>query len=498
MRLTVLLICWFPGTGTPELFNSPCASGLDPLKIPAHGKYSSEYIGDWSKMPDGKGAAKKDLSSYRFKNLLGDELKRRYIYNKASRDTTLQLKNFAFKVKWRSDYDKYKNTLFLVRGYKKVVVDNIAVIQLDPDYRASQTLLIEDCYEVVIRNSYFSGTNNNYHLRIEGCQNVFIDGVEISGYDYGELGTRCGGGVLINNGDPKVGGKNGMVSPNPIDMKWCVVQNCYVHDCSSTDSKRNQDGINIQSAADGIVFNCYFENWTTNDAVLDISHRRYDLQYKNHTFRVERNKFLNCRTVKTPGKSSETCRIVFANNIYRDTYLTDYHTGEWSTFHIHETFHFTKNYRGAVFFKTYGIGAGKAQFSNCVIFSENSLYAIYFLSGNSTSNDMLNLRPDYCAYFLSDPVYWVKTKETEKSIKEFGAWKKTTGSDAHSVKQNPKNCFKKSNADDYRLLKGCAAFRIGADTFLTHPESAMKIDRDFNGHTRSTPLSAGAIEEPSP
>ncbi len=490
-KFLIIVICIAIGF---SFFNdTSLALASDVPNVPRHGAYSAAYLSDWSKLADGKMIAKKALFLHDFKKSSGEEVQRRFIYGAGSKTKSFHLKNIAFKIKWKHGYDKYNNTLFLIRGYEKVIIENIAIIQLDSDYRASHGILLEDCNEVIIKNCYFSGTNNNYHLRIEGCKRVFIDGIEIAGYDYGELGVRCGGGILINNGDPKMGGKYGMVSPNPMDMQWCVVQDCYIHGAEATDIKRNQDGINIQSAADGIVFNCYFEKWKVNDAALDVSHRRTDTEYKNHIFRIERNKFIDCKTVKTPGTSDRTCNIVFANNVYQNTYLTDYHRGGWDVYHINETFSYDRNYKASIFYKTYGLGSGKSLFFNCVVASEKKLYTLFFWSGKAGLQDISTLNIDYCIYIMPDPTYWVQSKEKKVTITNFNIWKKTTKNDTHSRKIRLNSPLGNQERCGF-VLPNIGVGRIASEIFICSSNPALRVKRDFNGTLRPNPPSPGAFE----
>ena len=41
-------------------------------------------------------------------------------------------------------------------------------MQADSDYRGYDTIVVRDCDEVVIRNVYVSGTEQHFHIRVEG------------------------------------------------------------------------------------------------------------------------------------------------------------------------------------------------------------------------------------------------------------------------------------------------------------------------------------------
>ncbi len=449
-----------------------------------HDQYSQDYKSDWAKLATGKYVGRKKLSEYLFSDGFGEDLQREYHKKKI-----VHLKDIALRIQWKKPYDKYDNTLFLIRGCDEVIVENVSIIQLNDDYRASHSIFIEDCNHVVIKNSSFVGTTSNYHVRVEGCANVFVDNIEVSGLDYGEKGIRCGGGIFVNNGDPKAGGKRGMVSPNPKDMKWCVIQNCYVHDNLASDKWRNQDGILIHSASDGILFNCYFENWKCGDAALDVSHRRSDSAYRNHLFRVERNLFDNADRVKTPGNSHASCSLFFANNVYVNTFIGDYHSG-WDVHHVHETYVFDNG--GFSFFRLWGISNGSTYFINCLVYAEASgLQNVYFQGKNGRPNEYMFLHPNYLVYIMPQPSRWLGGQGQE--VKKWKDWQ-DTARDRNSHFQGPTNCFVDPKKADYRLVSQSPAAHFGRSDFILQTHPGMKVLRSFSGKARSEKPSVGAFE----
>ena len=462
-------------------------SALDAMNEITHGDYSQAYKSDWSTLPSGKFIPRKALSDFNFKTVIGDNVKKEYIDKEL-----VHLTDIAYRVNWKGQYNKYRNALFLIRGCIKVNIENIAIIQKDSDYRASHSILIEDCKEVYLRSSYFSGSCRNYHIKIEGCEKVFIDNVEICGFDYGEKGFRCGGGILINNGDPKQGGIHGMLSPNPSNLSWCVIQNCFIHDNLDADEKRNLDGINLLSASDGIVFNCFFENWNKGDAALDISHRRKDSAYINKFYRVERNIYKNCKRVKTPGNSHNSCKLFFANNIYLNVHFVDYHQG-WDVYHIHETFVY-ENVPSPIFFYTLqGVNNGHSYLTNCLINVEGkNLKSVYFQKGVYGPTEYKALKADFCVYAMPLPGSWLRGPEIK--ITTWKDWQKANDYENNSIMTSDDVGLWKFEKRDYRLTSGSSAASYGSGDYLITTDKRMTVDRDFNGKIRPKTPSAGAFE----
>ncbi|MBN1671391.1 MAG: right-handed parallel beta-helix repeat-containing protein [Kiritimatiellae bacterium] len=213
----------------------PAPAADDPL-CGRHGAYSKTYLSDWSTLPNGKDYPRRKLADYPFEEKIGEEVKQKFVGQASA-----ELRGRYWKVKWKagpnweSGSGKYETTLFLFRNCEKVVIEDVAVMQLDPDYRASHAILVEGCGDVIIRNVTVAGATAKYHIRVEGCERVFIDNVEVCGYDYGPHGIRFGSGINVHNGETGRDGAVRVYSPNPRELKWCVIQNCDVHDCHASD-----------------------------------------------------------------------------------------------------------------------------------------------------------------------------------------------------------------------------------------------------------------------
>ncbi len=305
---------------------------------------------------------------------------------------------------WNTDDSTVAETYWWIKDYDYVLIEDVKVRQLGRTskqssanvsdfYFAKDTLLIQNCGTVIIRNSYFAGAITGSHIRVEGCENVFIDNVEIEGLEYAGSGKLSNGqGIYVYNcsnirpadnepyplpgaiecieccDDVKqeceedtyfhkyrltclVPGEAGYVDyvscgTNAFELDWLVIQNCYIHGYDLDDGveKGNQDGISLVSPANGIVFNNVVEDWdaahTTYkaDAAFDIDHGRYcDADYSGNYFRIERNMFLNNESVKTPGMSDGTNQLLIANNVFLNTLFLDYHK-KHDNYLIHNTF----------------------------------------------------------------------------------------------------------------------------------------------------------------
>lgn len=320
--------------------------------IMEHGKYSQEYLSNWGALPTGKESIQANLekdikaalglengSSFNLKTKAGFQSVKAEditVSNtwKIGDNQEIHLNNLAYKVKWNSA--PYHGVLFYFNGYKKVVIENVAIAQEDADYRTYNTILTRDCDEVIVRNVYLAGSVGHAHLRIEGAKKVTIENVEVAGIDYtGQGKFRTGAGINILNGDPGY--------PMTPKLEWLTIQNCYFHDLNDGDGVwKNHDAILLESPADGIIFNCYFENWSSvyGDAAIDVGHRNTDVAYaSNHFFRIERNVIDNCSYTKSPGGAGGNI-LFWANNLYKNAIHDDYHSGS-SEYFINNTYIFS-------------------------------------------------------------------------------------------------------------------------------------------------------------
>ena len=395
--------------------------------IAKHGKYSQAYQSDWSQLPTGKELAGHDVAQMEFRTVVGEEVRRVF-----RNEEEVRLSGDRLKVHWNLDEcNKYRNTLYLFENCEKVVIEDMAIIQTDPDFRASSTFLFEACGSVVIRDCYIAGTCGKHMIRIEGCEEYFIDRVEIDGVDYPGIGMKAGPGIFINNGaewDEKKKRPGAIYSQLFRELRWGVIQNCYIHNHPSIEAETNHDGILFHAPADGIVFNCVFENYE-GDSCLDISHRRNDPGYQNHHFRIERCIFARCHRVKTNGAAgSGSCSILWCNNVYINSSFTDYHHG-WPNWHVHETYIYD-GYGG--YFLSMRCRRGATLFRNCLMYcpvARRSMYEPWGLA----DGDPLSIQPDYFLYLMLAPVTWLKPRgKFGPTINWWGEWQ-AAGHDRHSI-----------------------------------------------------------------
>ncbi|MBM4046495.1 MAG: right-handed parallel beta-helix repeat-containing protein [Planctomycetes bacterium] len=456
--------------------------------VPAHGKYSQTYQGDWANLPTGKQLAKHDLGAYTLKDVKGQEARRRFQGQKKVR-----LAGERLRVSWpKPECDKYRHTLYHFVNCDEALIEDMIVAQADPDYRASSVFFFEDCGTVTVRNCFLGGTSGRALIRIEGCEQYFIDRVEISGIDYPGVGVRSGPGIFINNGqgwDPARNRAGEIHSETPRNLKWGVIQNSYIHDYPNVVPDTNHDGILFHAPADGLVFNCVFENYEA-DSCLDISHRRNDAAYQSHLFRLERNIFTNCHRVKTNGAvGSATCAIVWANNLYLNSMLTDYHVG-WPNWHLHETFAFT---RAPSYFLTMHCRPGGTLFRNCLFWSPERPRSMYEPWGRE-GEDVTAIEPDHFLYLTPAPSSWLKPRgKVGTTILDWPAWQKA-GFDRHSQLANSPPHFLEAEREDFRLLPNSPAARVGTPAVLQPEGLRPGILWDFHKRPRPNPPSVGAFE----
>jgi hypothetical protein len=371
-------------------------------------KSKSGYSGPWYELtlPAGRNIVESKMQHITIKK--EGDLKR--FYNLAQ----IAIRDQAYSLNFSEPTDKLKSTFIHIKNCGNVIIENLRVLQFDPDYRAYHSVLIEDCDNVSVKDSYFAGTCN-YHLRIEGCRNIFLDGVEVAGYDYGKLGLRSGGGVWINNGSYTKTNMSGLWSPNPRDLETLIIQNCFVHDNLAEDKSRNNDGILIHSAGNGFLFNNRFERWVKGDSALDVSHRRSDDSYKEKTLRIERNLFVHNKHVKSVGMSDVSNSIIWMNNIYIDTKLGNYHQN-WRDIRVWETYIFTKKDFG--FWRNWGRLSGPVMIEQCLFFLKRGWISCMFkLDSINGIGAMSFLHPDRNVYYMPKPPgFWLVSENRDGSV----------------------------------------------------------------------------------
>ncbi|MBD3293773.1 MAG: hypothetical protein GF393_12685 [Armatimonadia bacterium] len=456
--------------------------------IPEHGKYSQTYMSDWSELPTGRELARHDPGAMEFVDAAGQGAGRRFVD-----EEEVRISGERLRVTWESpECDKYGHTLYYFRNCERVIIEDMAVIQNHGDWRSSSTFFFESCDRVEIRDCYLAGTSGRAFIRIEGCAEYFVDGVEIAGMDFGE-GYRCGPGIFVNNGaglDPETGRQRYIYDENARDLRFGVIQNCYIHDYEATEEFMNHDGILFHAPADGIVFNCWVENWE-GDSAIDDSHRRNDVAYQDHLHRIERCVFRNCHRVKTNGAvGSPSCSLLWCNNLYVDSSLTDYHTG-WENWRVHETYAFTRN-KG--YFHVMHYREGLKLFRNCLLHSAVPQSDMYESMGATPDQDIHQLRPNWFMYLMPEPGRWLFPRtDNTPTIETWDAWR-AEGFDANSTLADIAPRFVDAEAGDYRLLPDSPAAGAGTSQTLTATELRPAVTHDFYGKQRSDPPSCGAFE----
>lgn len=469
------------------LCTAACADGL----IPEHGRYSQAYESDWAALPTGRELGAHDPASYDFQDVAGGQARRSFVDKQE-----VTVSGERLRVTWQKpECDKYRHTLYLFRNCETVRIEDMAIIQNHPDWRASSTFFFESCGRVEIRDCYLAGTCGRAFIRIEGCEEYFIDGVEIAGIDFGgdAAGYRCGPGIFINNGagwDEEERRPGMLWAQDPRELRFGVIQNCYVHDYGLTDPVHNHDGILFHAPADGIVFNCWFESWEA-DSALDDSHRRNDAAYQDHLHRIERCVFRDCHRVKTNGaEGSASCALLWCNNVYVDSSLTDYHTG-WENWRVHETYVFNRN-KG--YFHVMHYREGPKYFRNCLLHSAAAQSDIYESMGETPHQDVHVLRPDFFLYLMPPPGHWLtpRTGNTPQ-IDTWEQWREA-GFDLHSTLAQRDPRFVDAEAGDYRILLESPAAGAGTAETLSATDVRPAVTHDFLGRPRPDPPSCGAFE----
>ncbi|MFW5867177.1 MAG: hypothetical protein ACOCX2_05135 [Armatimonadota bacterium] len=470
----------------------PCAGAFADRLIPEHGKYSESYLSDWSELPSAVELTRRDDADYEaLVEVKGEDVRRRFI----DRDE-VRLSGDRSIVRWEDpECDKYAHTLYYFRNCERVIIEDMVINQADPDWRASSTFFFESCGRVEIRNSYLAGTSGRAFIRIEGSEEYFVDRVEISGLVYEEVGgpARCGPGIWVNNGagyEPETGRQRYISDDNARDLRFGVIQNSYFHDYGLTDPVHNHDAILFHAPADGIVFNCWFEDWEA-DSALDNSHRRNDEAYQNHLHRTERCVFKDCHRVKTNGaEGSPSCSLLWCNNLYVDSSLTDYHVG-WENWRVHETYVFT---RGKGYFHVMHYRDGKKLFRNCLLHSAVRQSDIYESMGTTPNQDIHELDPDYFMYLMPEPRRWLYPRtDNTPTIETWEQWR-AEGFDEHSTLTDLDPRFVDADAGDYRLLPDSPAAGAGTPEMLTATALRPAVTHDFFGAPRPDPPGCGAFE----
>lgn len=392
----------------------------------------------------------------------------------------VSLKHTNYHLAFEKPQSKYENTFMVIRSCGEVVIDGITIIQKGSNFLAYHSILIEDCKKVTVKNSVFKGTCF-YHLRIEGCEDVLVDNVEISGLDYGRKGTRCGGGIWINNGESRSNGKKGLWSENPFNLKRLIIRNCKLKNSLTSDKVQNLDGILIHSPSNGYMTDCIFENWLAGDAALDISHRRTDKEYTNKFFRVQRCAFKNNKHVKSTGKSNVSNSIIWINNIYSDTKIGSYHQG-WHDRRYFESYLFNSTTSG--FWRNWSNLGGIVQIRGCLLHVKNgTIFEMYKLSIRASTDAHKFIQPDFNIYSLQKkPKFWLNRHGSIEpkpinQITTFRSWR-SIGKDSRSklLLNSSKVIVVSKKGFEYPL------YELLLDTSI--PNIDIDVNEDFFGNPR--------------
>jgi hypothetical protein len=451
--------------------------------IPVHGQYSKTYMKtDWSRLGTGKNVADKDESDYFWKTVIGQDVHRKY-----GRGTHV-LKNLAYKVNWRGKPRSKRSKLFTFKNCDKVTIENVAIIQNEP-YKGSYTFFIKNCKDVYLKNIFISGAVSHRHITINGAENILIDNIEIEGRDYNGNGKYEGsGGIYIHNGDGKRRHAN--------NLKFTVVQNCYIHDFDDVKPRGNfPEGIAIVSPADGIIFNCYVENYKLPGAenAMQITTRRYDKNYgEGHVFRIER--CINKRaTYNKQGsvwympKKYKDNHIIWANNLYYNLNFAMSNKVDY-IHHVNETFVMTQT-NGPIF-RLWNVRAPFYLYNNIFYYGTNKSTERLFLrtTGKDKDDKRALLNADFNLYYMSKPrKIYEDNMDFSNTVKSWIKWQQL-GKDKNSVLTNSGSLFYKpdSNADRYILSSDSIARKVGGNKYIKHSHPGLRVSKNFFGSTRSS------------
>lgn len=477
--------------------------------IPEHDKYTQTYQSNWSKLPTGDALAKHDVSKIPFKEVQGEDARQYF-----GKQEKVHLKDLHYKVKWNQKNNKYKTTLIHIEDVNEVILENISIMSMDADYRGYHSILVEGADRVIVRNLYLAGAVQSYHLRLEGCGEIFIENVEIAGVQYNNSKfSRLGGGIFINNGASGRGGINntGLRVKHPRVPGWQVIQNCYIHDNTEDDDfRRNQDGILIHAPSNGVLFNTVVENWLrpSGDSAFDLGFRRVEPEYQDRTFKVERNIIRNCTFIKTPGTGTGPNTLFLNNNLFINTTIGDYHGGGGDNRYVHNTFIYDLNQapeylrrlalRGSQGFSCLWNYAARTFYQNNLIYRPQGNFFMFFMNAQGDQEKYRLAHTDHNVYALVEAsTSFLRSAKAGQIHATLDARKKDTGYDTASVLVDPKSVpFTSYSSGDFRLTHNpWPAVTILHDRKVEGV--LLKVDKDFYGKPRDpkhpTP---GAFEAP--
>lgn len=473
-------------TAAPLSWDQPGASLED---RPAMLAALSAWRGDWGGLPLGNASGKFAGAPGALKDVAGEDLQKTW-----TGPDEVVIRGLRARVHWKAAQgEKFRTTLFHIVGARRVVIEDVAIIAADSDYRMYDTFHIEDADEVIVRNVYFGGPVQSYHLRIFGARRVVVDGIEVAGT--GEPGERrAGGGVWIKNSASrtKKPGPGVPFDANWAQADWTVVQNGYFHDYEDADKLRNQDAINVESPGDGLIFNCVVDNWArenrVGDAAFDISYRLREAQ-GGKRFRIERNVFRKAHFTKTPGYGPGDDRMIWANNVYLDTHIGDYHGG-WLNALVHNSF--VLDGADRLYRMWEQKPDGHTLIAGNTVVSIRPLDSTYYFNDAGVREKLPLLHTDYNAYAMPVPGLWLGGK-LDKATR-WSDWQ-TLGQDRNSRNGDAASCHPELGD----LLKGPPCVVPPLRLPSTYAATAdLAVTRDFLGRPRPASPAAGAYEEVAP
>lgn len=452
--------------------------------IKQHGLYSPSYQSNWATLQNGKYYPRPDWKNLTYQNVTGENVKHDY----QNVSAPILISGLRQRVHWNSSFGSLATCLYHFYNCEDITIDDCAVIQADADYRAAPAFYFQNCGKITIRNCYLAGSEQWYHIWIEGCTDNFIHNVEIAGVQYpGYTGYRMGGGIFLSGGEP---GKGFDFTKYSHQVNWSVIQNCYLHDDTYTPWPGGvQDGINFTSPGNSALFNNYVENRIAILTSIQPNHRRYDDLYTNKHIRVERNVVDSNLFFNTSGgHGGPTNSVTICNNIIRDTLHIDYHDG-YHYYWRHNTFVSTpargnnNNNAALGYHQDWSIRNGNTYYLN-------NLYNAYDAGPQRVhyDNTVSMVWPDYNTYLFNTPtVHWSPSWTT------WAAWQ-GSGRDVHGVWLPAQNPFVDRVGRDFRLVAGSAPIGKGTPS-VQSGEVYRRVEKDFLGKPYSTTAPAcGAFE----
>lgn len=465
--------------------------------IQEHGKYSNTYQSDWTDLPDGKNWPRKAESDYTFISVVGElfDQQNQHGYRRTySNQANVVIENIAVKVSWNGAYNGlYATCLFNFKNCTNVTVRNVAVINMNSDWRAGYIFFFESCVNVNIQNCYFSGAEHDNHVYAKECATVFMNNIEITGRAYPGTNSRAGRGIYVNNGNSALPDDGAF--PPAHELQWCVIQNCYIHDYDTQPAgTRGADavssGIAVTSGSECCLFNNYVENWHPRSDYIgtsyDISHRRDDAAYRNHIIRMERNVAKQCQTIKSPGGPGHSSnRIYWFNNLIIDTELYDYHDNAGlNIYYAYNTWISTPNRRVQYMAYIQGMD-GNALFYN-------NLFHVWTSPVTSVwhGTSLARLSAENNMYMMPTP-----SSTFAVNIGDFATWR-ASGRDSPNgwLITNGENPFVSRTTDNFRINANSSPDGTASDMFLSG-DAGTTCTQDYYGKPRSAgSVSIGACE----